>query len=111
MPAWFCFGLGACRRQPFGSPPDRRGWEPCEQPRAWDGVQAELLEQRDHIEDPVKSLYEKLGVASRHELITRVFLDEYLPEVKRQTPLTSRRRFDREYQPRSTGSAFRTGTT
>ena len=26
----------------------------------------------------------------------RVFLDEYLPEVARQTPLTSRGRFDRE---------------
>ena len=48
------------------------------------------------VEDHVKSLYEKLGVASRHELVARVFLDEYLPEVIRRTPLTSRGRFDRE---------------
>ena len=41
-------------------------------------------------------LYEKLGVASRQELVARLFLDEYLPEVARQTPLTSRGRFDRE---------------
>jgi hypothetical protein len=42
-------------------------------------VQAELLEQRDRIEDHVENLYEKLGVASRQELVARVFLDEYLP--------------------------------
>jgi DNA-binding CsgD family transcriptional regulator len=47
------------------------------------------------VEDHVKNVYEKLGVASRQELVARVFLDEYLPEVVRQTPLTSRGRFDR----------------
>ncbi len=47
------------------------------------------------VEDHVKNLYEKLGVASRQELVARVFLDEYLPEVMRQTPLTSRGRFAR----------------
>lgn len=48
------------------------------------------------VEDHVKSLYEKVGVTSRQELVARVFLDEYLPEVVRQTPLTSRGLFDRE---------------
>lgn len=48
------------------------------------------------VEDHVESLYDKLGVTSRQELVARVFLDEYLPEVVRQTPLTSRGRFDRE---------------
>jgi hypothetical protein len=48
------------------------------------------------VEDHVKNLYEKLGVPSRQELVARVFLDEYLPEVARQTPLASRGRFDRE---------------
>ncbi len=58
---------------------------------------AEALVLSPHtVEDHVKSLYEKLGVASRQELVARVFLDEYLPEVARQTPLTSRGRFDRE---------------
>jgi DNA-binding CsgD family transcriptional regulator len=47
------------------------------------------------VEDHVKSLYDKVGVASRQELVARVFLDEYLPEVVAQTPLTSRGRFDR----------------
>ncbi len=47
------------------------------------------------IEDHVKSLYEKLGVSSRQQLVARVFLDEYLPEVERRTPLTSHGRFDR----------------
>jgi len=57
---------------------------------------AEALVLSPHtVEDHVKSLYEKLGVASRQELVARVFLDEYLPEVARQTPLTSRGRFDR----------------
>jgi hypothetical protein len=58
---------------------------------------AEALVLSPHtVEDHVKSLYEKLGVASRQELVARVFLDEYFPEVARQTPLTSRGRFDRE---------------
>ncbi|HEX3831294.1 MAG TPA: helix-turn-helix transcriptional regulator, partial [Solirubrobacteraceae bacterium] len=58
---------------------------------------AEILVVSPHtVEDHVKNLYEKLGVASRQELVARVFLDEYLPEVVRQTPLTSRGRFDRE---------------
>ncbi len=48
------------------------------------------------VQDHVKSLYDKVGVTSRKELVARVFLDEYLPEVVRQTPLTSRGRFDRE---------------
>jgi DNA-binding CsgD family transcriptional regulator len=56
---------------------------------------AEALVLSPHtVEDHVKSLYEKVGVASRQELVARVFLDEYLPEVVRQTPLTSRGRFD-----------------
>jgi DNA-binding CsgD family transcriptional regulator len=57
---------------------------------------AETLVLSAHtVEDHVKNLYEKLGVASRQELVARVFLDEYLPEVVRRTPLTSRGRFDR----------------
>jgi DNA-binding CsgD family transcriptional regulator len=44
--------------------------------------------------DHVKSLFEKLGVATRQELVARVFLDEYLPEVMQQTPLTSHGRFE-----------------
>ena len=56
---------------------------------------AETLVISPHtVEDHVKSLYEKLGVASRQELVARVFLDEDHPEVVRQTPLTSRGRFD-----------------
>jgi DNA-binding CsgD family transcriptional regulator len=57
---------------------------------------AETLVLSPHtVDDHVKSLYEKLGVASRQELVARVFLDEYLPEVVLKTPLTSRGRFDR----------------
>jgi DNA-binding CsgD family transcriptional regulator len=46
------------------------------------------------VQDHIKSLYEKLGVSSRQELVARVFLDEYLPEVTVQTPITSQGRFE-----------------
>jgi Bacterial regulatory proteins, luxR family len=73
---------------------------------------AESLVVSPHtVQDHVKNLYEKLGVASRQELVARVFLDEYLPEVVRQTPLTSQRAL----RPRIAGleqqCAYRTGTT
>lgn len=56
---------------------------------------AEALVVSPHtVEDHVKNLYGKLGVASRQQLVARVFLDEYLPEVAQRTPLTSRGRFD-----------------
>jgi DNA-binding NarL/FixJ family response regulator len=57
---------------------------------------AESLVLSPHtVEDHTKSLYDKVGVASRQELVARVFLDEYLPEVAQSTPLPSRGRFDR----------------
>ncbi len=57
---------------------------------------AEALVLSPHtVEDHVRNLYGKLGVASRHEFVARVFLDEYLPEVAQHTPITSRGRFDR----------------
>ena len=46
------------------------------------------------VQDHVKSLFEKLGVASRQELVARVFLEEYLPEVLGGTPLASTGRFE-----------------
>lgn len=56
---------------------------------------AEALVLSPHtVQDHVQSLFEKLDVASRQALVARVFLDEYLPEVIQQTPLTSHGRFE-----------------
>jgi DNA-binding CsgD family transcriptional regulator len=61
---------------------------------------AELLVVSPHtVHDHVKSLFEKLDVTSRQELVARVFFDEYLPEFVRRTPLTSHGRFETEAQP------------
>ncbi|MBS1679026.1 MAG: helix-turn-helix transcriptional regulator [Actinobacteria bacterium] len=58
---------------------------------------AETLVLSPHtVGDHVKSLFEKLGVSTRQELVARVFLDEYLPEVAQRTPLTSHGRFEVE---------------
>jgi DNA-binding CsgD family transcriptional regulator len=58
---------------------------------------AETLVLSPHtVQDHVKNLYEKVGVNSRQELVARVFLDEYLPEIVERTPLTSHGRFDRQ---------------
>ncbi len=48
---------------------------------------AEALVLSPHtVQDHVKSLFEKLDVGSRQELVARVFLDEYLPEVDATAP-------------------------
>jgi DNA-binding CsgD family transcriptional regulator len=68
---------------------------------------AEILVLSPHtVQDHVKSLYEKLGVGSRQELVARVFLDEYLPEVVVHTPITSKGRF--EHDPDGDGSTLAT---
>jgi DNA-binding CsgD family transcriptional regulator len=68
-------------------------------------IAAALTLSQHTVQDHVKSLFEKLGVASRQELVARVFLDEYVPEIVAATPIGSRGRFERggAVSPRQAG--------
>jgi hypothetical protein len=41
------------------------------------------------VKDHIKNLFEKTGVGSRQELVARIFLDDYMPQIARRAPLTS----------------------
>ncbi len=57
-------------------------------------IAAALVLSPHTVQDHIKSLYSKLGVGSRQELVAQVFLDEYMPEVAQRTPITSKGRFE-----------------
>ena len=48
------------------------------------------------VQDHIKSLFDKTGVSSRQELIARIFLDDYLPQLAQRTPLTARGGFGQD---------------
>jgi DNA-binding CsgD family transcriptional regulator len=58
-------------------------------------IAARLVLSPYTVQDHIKSLFEKTGVSSRQELVARVFLDDYLPQLAAHTPLTSTGSFAR----------------
>ncbi len=59
-------------------------------------IAAALVLSPHTVQDHVKSVYSKVGVGSRQELVAQVFLDEYMPEVAHRTPITSKGRFEQQ---------------
>jgi DNA-binding CsgD family transcriptional regulator len=51
------------------------------------------------VQDHIKNLFEKTSVSSRQELVARIFLDDYLPQLAQRTPLTSSGGFARQRDP------------
>ena len=62
-------------------------------------IAARLVLSPYTVQDHIKSLFEKTGVSSRQELVARVFLDDYLPQLAQRTPLTSSGGFARQRDP------------
>ena len=56
------------------------------------------------VQDHIKSLFEKTSVSSRQELVARVFLDDYMPQVARGSALTSNGTFATETGATGLGS-------
>jgi DNA-binding CsgD family transcriptional regulator len=62
-------------------------------------IAARLVLSLYTVQDHIKNLFEKTGVSSRQELVARIFLDDYLPQLAQRTPLTSSGGFARQHDP------------
>ena len=62
-------------------------------------IAARLVLSLYTVQDHIKNLFEKTGVSSRQELVARVFIDDYLPQLAARTPLTSSGGFARHGDP------------
>ncbi|MGB0091427.1 MAG: helix-turn-helix transcriptional regulator [Solirubrobacteraceae bacterium] len=71
------------------TPHEREIATPIAQGRSNPEIAEALVLSPYTVQNHIKNLFDKTGVSSRQQLVARVFLHDYMPQLAERTPLTS----------------------